>query len=592
MYKLKSKLQRLNKCKYNLYYGLIGEYQFDNFTIRFDSIQSDPFAPPSKVTLIIPFKNTEFTEDLISNPIREYSFCDAVGRIFAKNIRTFTKDDKGSGNGGFCGIRYGMQKVLQSNAVLINNNCIELKVLIGLPGFGRSIAGKEALIFLMEELPKLVQESLINSKNENINLKRFVQLTEEQYYIRQVCKDKDLIAFIANDSILARASSVNDKPMSRQKAIPFESPKELLTTITLPNGTSLQGMGIPKGITLIAGGGFHGKSTLLTALSNSIYNHIPEDGREYCIMDNSAIFLRAEDGRSINGVDISPFIHNLPDNKSSQFFQTESASGSSSQAANLIESLEMNAKVILIDEDISATNFLIRDSRMRSLVPDYKETITPLIAYMKFLKEKGVSLIMVTGALGDFMDVADTVLLADSYHYIDATKKAKKIMQENPIEKIRIEEFQFSSKRIVKEESINFFGKKGIAFIEGDHNKIKIGREIIDMSAWDQLYDYSQYCTLAAILAYIKEKEYLNQSPEKIWEQFAKDIKNYGWDILSRIGYDYLSTRQEQRKSKQNPDKQKNQNWRYIVETRPLDWHAVLNRLRSLECNYKKSDNK
>lgn len=584
MHNLKSKLQRLNKCKYNLYYSLLGTYEFDNFTMCIDHVQSDPFAPPSKMTLCIPFKNTEFLSTLISNPIREYSFCDAVGRIFAKYTRMMTKDNKGSGNSGFCGIRYGMQKVIPSNAVLIKNNCIELKILVGLPAFGRSIAGKEAQQFLLQEIPALIQKSLIHSKAENPYLEKFVQLTENQHHIRQECKKKNLIAFVANQSLLARVSAVNDKPMSKQKAVLFQSPPELQVCLTLPDGSQIEGMGIPQGITLIAGGGFHGKSTLLSALSNTIYNHIPDDGREYCITDDHAIFLRAEEGRPVNGVNISPFIHNLPDNKSSHFFQTENASGSSSQATNLVESLEMGASVILIDEDISATNFLIRDSRMRSLVPDYKETITPLIAHMKYLKARGVSLIMVTGALGDFMNVADRVIIADNYHYYDATQKAKNIIKNTPLEEIQAEEFDFSSRRIITEKSIDFLGKKGKAFIEGDTNKIKIGREIIDMSAWTQLYDYSQYGTLAAILAYIKEKSYLNQTPEKIWKQFTHDIEHYGWDILSCIGFNYLSSRQEMRKDKQSPDKLKNKNWRYIVETRPLDWHAALCRLRSLDC--------
>ncbi|MGL4388850.1 MAG: P-loop domain-containing protein [Brevinema sp.] len=589
MHNLKSKLMRLNKCKYHLYNSLLGTYQFDDFILTIDQVQADPFAPPSKATITVPLSQTTFAKNLISTPTRECAFCDAIGRIFAKNIRTFIKEDKGSGNGGICVIRYGMQKVIESNAVIINDDSIELKILIGLPGFGRSIAGKEAQEFLLEEIPALIKESLINTKVHTEYLEEFVTLIERQQWLREECRQKGLVSFIANGSILARASSINDKPMSHQKAIAFESPKEFLTTITLPDGFKLHGMGIPKGITLIAGGGFHGKSTLLAALSHTIYNHIPGDGREYCVTDESAVFLRSEEGRPVMGVDISPFIHHLPDWKSSEYFETENASGSSSQAANLVESLEMGSRLLLIDEDVSATNFLIRDARMRLLIPDIKETITPLIAHMKNLKEQGISLVMVTGALGDFMSIADRVIVAESYHYHDASDQAKKIITSSPVKPIVTRKFEFGSKRIISKDTIDFLGKKGKAIIDGEKNLVKIGRDVIDLSDWEHLYDYSQFATLAAVIAYAKQKRYFGQKPEKIWECVKRDIDKEGWDILSRVGFDHVSPREEKRMHKQNQEKIENTNpWRYIVKTRPLDWHATLCRLRGL--SFEKSD--
>ncbi|MGL5956659.1 MAG: P-loop domain-containing protein, partial [Brevinema sp.] len=430
---------RFHKCKYHLYQGILGEYDFGDFMMSVDYVQSDPFAPPSKITLKIPFEKTSFESRLIDDPIRSYSFCDALSRIIATQIRLLTKDDKGSGNSGFCGIRYGAQKVIESNAVIINNNTIECRILAGLPAFGRTIASHEAQEFLLQEIPNVVRQSIFNKEHHSW-IDEFVCLTERQHWLREECHKREIVSFIANGSILARTSSVSDKPMSHQKAVVFQSPKELEMTITLPDGSELSGMAIPKGITLIAGGGFHGKSTLLSAVSHAIYNHIPDDGREYCVTDDRAVFLRSEEGRSIEGVDISPFIHNLPGDKSSHFFQSENASGSSSQAANLVEVCEMGSTLLLIDEDVSATNFLIRDTRMRALVADYKETITPLIAHIKNLKKNNISLIMVTGALGDFMDVADRVIVADNYRYYDKTKDARNIMRQYPLQEIPAKE--------------------------------------------------------------------------------------------------------------------------------------------------------
>lgn len=583
MFNLKTKLQRFNKCKYHLYQGLIGIYQFEKFTMTIDYVQPDPFAPPSKITIKIPYQNTFFDTEYISNSIRQVAFCDFLARYVARHIRTFTKDGKGSGNGGFCGIRYGMQKIIESNAVIIRDNQIELKFLVGLPAFGRTIASKEASETLLHEIPTLIEHSVLEAKTIHEDIQQFITVAERQAELRQLCQREGIVSFIANDSILARASSVDDKPMSHQKAKAFISPKQLEKTFTLSDGFKITGMAIPKGITLITGGGFHGKSTLLSAISHAIYNHIPQDGREYCITDENAVFLRSEEGRYVEGIDISPFIHHLPNYQSSKFFQTENASGSSSQATNLIESCEMGSSLLLIDEDIAATNFLIRDMRMRSLVPDYKETITPLIAHVPNLKKKGISIIMVTGALGDFMSVADKVIVADNYEYTDETERALKIIAQYPLANIEASAIHLEKNRVIEGNSVQYIGKKGMAIINGEQDKVYFGREIINMSAWNHLHDVSQYGTLAAVLAYAQDKKYFdNQTPQSVWDRVSQDITKYGWDIFATVGLDHLSTRQLKRQDK-NPKPITN-NWRYIVKTRPLDWHATLCRLRSVSC--------
>lgn len=583
MFNLKTKLQRFNKCKYNLYNGLLGDYKFEKFTMTIDHVQPDPFAPPSKMTVTVPYKNTSFASDYVNTDVKKRAFCDYLARRVAKYIRTLTKDGKGSGNGGFCGIRYGMQKILESNALTIVDNNIQIKLLVGLPAFGRSIAAKEAIETLIDEIPAMITESVLNAKNVDEEVQEFIILAERQEELRNLCRQQNIVSFVANGSILARASSVNDKPMSHQKAKPFVSPVELEKTFTLSDGFKITGMAIHKGVTLIAGGGFHGKSTLLAAISNAIYNHIPGDGREYCITDENAVFLRSEEGRYVEGVDISPFIHHLPNYQSSDFFQTENASGSSSQAANLIESCEMGSTLLLIDEDIAATNFLIRDTRMRSLVPDYKETLTPLIAHISNLKNKGISIIMVTGALGDFMGVADKVIVADNYEYSDQTQKAQQIMAQYPLTDIQATEIRLEANRLIDGSSIKFEGKKGMAVINGEQGKVFYGREIIDLSDWNHLYDVSQFGTLSSVIAYAQEQNYFdNNSPQEVWSKVEKDISEHGWDVLATVGLDHLSKRQTIRQA--NNPKDKSNNWRYIVETRPLDWHATLCRLRSLKC--------
>lgn len=558
MNNLETKLSRLNNCKYPLYKAILGVYQGQNFQLRIDSVQPDPFAPPSKLRVFIPFETTHFPADFISDTVKTEAFCDAIGRIFAENIRKYVKENRGSGNSGFCGIRYGKQKIIPSNAVIINNkNEIELKILAGLPGFGRGIAAKEASALLIHEIPKVIQETFY-AGNYLKDISEFIRLYQRQEYLRAECKKKNLIAFIANGSLLARESSVSDKPM--KNAIKFQSPKNLEQTLTLKDGFSITGMAIPKGVTLIAGSGYHGKSTLLNALGHAIVNHVAGDGREFCFVDRDAVFLRAEDGRPIAGTDISPFINNLPDNRSSKQFETNNASGSTSQAANLIEALEAGTKVFLIDEDVSATNFLIRDLRMRLLVNDTEETITPLTAAIPFLKQQGVSIIMVTGALGDFITLADHVITAHNYEYHDATIQAEEIAQQYPLTVVDFQEFRFGSDRKLTRH-LSYIGKKNKPFLKSEHSKILFGKETIDLTLWNHLFDISQYETLAAVLAYANDKDYFKEPIVKVWDLISNDIDQYGWDIFSTTG---------------------SESWRYIVATRPVDWHAALCRLRNL----------
>ena len=177
--------------------------------------------------------------------------------------------------------------------------------------------------------------------------------------------------------LLPRRSGVDDRPLEGGGVVPFRSPESLRVVLQAPNAGSVPGMGVPVGVTLVVGGGFHGKSTLLRALEAGVYNHRPGDGRERVVSDPDTVKVRAEDGRAVAGVDISAFIDGLPLGQDTHHFTTPNASGSTSQAATIVEALESGAHALLVDEDTSATNFMLRDRRMQSLVPKDAEPITP-----------------------------------------------------------------------------------------------------------------------------------------------------------------------------------------------------------------------
>ncbi|GAH25152.1 unnamed protein product, partial [marine sediment metagenome] len=97
-------------------------------------------------------------------------------------------------------------------------------------------------------------------------IKRHIELCEDQDYIRSILKENKLVSFIKNGSILPRRSGVSDSPLPISEAIAFKSPPDLEVTLEAPNTGKITGMGIPEGVTLIIGGGFHGKTTLLKAI--------------------------------------------------------------------------------------------------------------------------------------------------------------------------------------------------------------------------------------------------------------------------------------------------------------------------------------
>ncbi len=422
---LRKKLLALDGKSYKAYKDIAGRYPFPNFVLSIDHVQGDPFATPSRISVRVDAGRAAFPETLWQSAVRRIALEDFIGRAVQAAIQRQVKGRRGSGGSGEMHISVSGQQVLVRNAVSVTAECVEARFTLGLPAQGRRAAGHEAIAMLLEELPRVVDAALYYCNLNTDQVQRHVESVEDQHALRNWLHDAGLVAFIADDSLLPRASGVDDRPLSKD-ALRFVAPDSLARTVTLPNAGKLCGLGIPPGITLIVGGGFHGKSTLLHALERGVYNHIPDDGRERVVTLENAVKVRAEDNRSIARVNISPFIDRLPFGRDTVSFSTENASGSTSQAANIIEALECGTQLLLIDEDTSATNFMIRDERMQALVSADKEPITPLIHRVRELYERhGVSSVIVMGGSGDYFQVADTVIMMDAYQPQDVTHAAK-----------------------------------------------------------------------------------------------------------------------------------------------------------------------
>ena len=515
-------LQSLDGQKYGAYKRLAGTYAYDNFQLAIDHIQADPYAPPSKVRIIINKITTGIPEHLVDSKLKRIAVSDFLTRNIYSEIHNLTKQ-QGHKHSNImidsCG-----PEILERSAVTITDHFIEVCLEIGLPAKGRKILGTAATHIFKTIVPEIVTQALFYNNVNQAALAEQVTLIVRQGYI----------AFVANGSILPRQSGVSQHPLTQ--AVTFTSPETFEQTLTLPSGKRVTGMAIPEGITLIVGGGYHGKSTLLEALQRGVYPHIVGDGREYVITRDDAMKIRAEDGRSIAHVNIQPFIDNLPGNKDTTQFTTLNASGSTSQAANVIEALEARSSVLLIDEDTSATNFMIRDKRMQQLIAPEKEPITPFAHKVKPLYDDyQVSTILIVGGSGDYFDVADHVLMMDEYVLQDVTTKAHDIAKNTGVQKPyhHSEHFGTITQRTPLTASFNSKGKDGRFKVKG-RTTILYNKEQINLAAVEQLVDTSQTNCLALMLAYY-QRHFLNDTTtlSQAVRQLYQHIDTHGLAAIS-----------------------------------------------------------
>ena len=526
---LKNELFKIDGKGYKAYKALEGRYDFKKYVLSIDHVQGDPFASPSRVRVIIDNKVAQIPEELFDNKNKEIAVCDFLTRLFSKNIRNQSEKIFGSGKSGLIEISRCPQEILERTAIIRNKSFFEARFYVGFPARGRSVLARELEKIIFNIIPNIVESTFIYENIDKLALINRVKLMEDQCFIRENLKEKGLVAFVANGSILPRESGISARPLRDGKK--FVSPQALEVEFDTPNRGKIKGMGIPKGITLIVGGGYHGKSTLLKALELGIYNHIEGDGREFVITDESALKVRAEDGRAITSTDISLFINNLPNGKDTVKFNTENASGSTSQAANIIEAIEGKSKVLLIDEDTSATNFMIRDDVMQSLVAREKEPITPFIEIVRALYEqKGISTIIVVGSSGDYFDIADTVIQMDSYIPYDVTEKAKSLATSKILKRIneRNININIDFNRILKKGSIKK-GPKGIKTKTLGIDGLSINKENIDLRAVEQIVDSEQINTIAEIMKYMEDNVVNNK-------RTIVEVTNIIMDIINKKG--------------------------------------------------------
>jgi len=566
MERLRQRLHALEGKDYAAYQSLRGEHQFADFTLFADRLQKDPYAPPGtgSYRLIVSRAATGLTVDDLATSTRRVATCDYLARRFAEVAAQVGGRRRGTGHSGLIAIARPGQAVLERTSMVLGPalDVVEVRCFLGLPAHGRTIDGPLAETMLLHELPEIVLRSLLAENLDRAALEAQLSTVEDAQALRAQLRPAGLVAFIADAAVLPRTSGADQRPLTDERAVAFRAPDGALrVTLDAPHAGPVNGLGIPHGVTLLVGGGYHGKSTLLEALAQGVYDHPPGDGREQVVTVPDAAVVRAAPGRAVTGTDISAFIGALPDGTDTRAFITGNASGSTSQAAAVAEAIEAGARLLLIDEDVSASNFLVRDARMQRLVPAEQEPITVLLDRVRQLHDGlGIGSILVMGGSGDYLDVADHVLQLADYQPQDVTARARAVASELPTDRVpTVGHLDPPADRVPLAEGIDPINEHGHRSVRAPTaRRLVFGRTEIDLTDVEQLTEPAQTQAVGEALELIARALDGTATVRQAVGQVMADTARDGLDSL-------------------DPDRRGN-----LAGFRGLELAAALSRLRAL----------
>ncbi|MCM3899954.1 ABC-ATPase domain-containing protein [Schaalia meyeri] len=527
---LLDQLRHADGRPYGFYKKVAGAWDYGDFTLAIDHVQADPFAPPTALRAYATPQAMGLPEEALASSDARLAAADFLARAFDEAIRARGARDVSIARAGAL--------ILQRSYASVLPDRVEVRFQVKLPARGRTILGKSAARLFDVDVPNVVMDCFDfvshdpDTTRKRSRLLAHIASYEDHRALQGQLETNGWVTFVADDSLLARRSGVSEAPLTGDGVVAFRSPDSLRVSVSLPHAGDVSGMAIPRGLTLIVGGGYHGKSTLLEAIARGVYAHVPGDGRELVATDPSATKVRAADGRAVTGVDISAFISHLPGGIDTTNFSTENASGSTSQAASIIESLQLGARSLLIDEDTSATNLLIRDTRMRDLVAADKEPITPLVDRVSSLTGAGTSLIMVVGGSGAFLDAADRVLMMDNYRCLDVTERAKQVAADLPRPRTDAPASWDSAPRVpLAKARVDRPRTKAT----GTH-ALTVDRQVVDISDVEAVLDPGQAEAIAWCVRGVLEEMAGKQDLVDLMAKLGRRLASEGLDAVCKFG--------------------------------------------------------
>ena len=562
--RLRDKLIVSNGKGVQVYRELQGAYRFERFELYLDTVHPDPAGPTSYARVRVDQAEAQVPRDLWDSPARRLAVQDFLARQVREAVHRHVKT-RWSGRVTPVAVDAGGQEILPRTCCTVEEDYVEVRLLLSLPSEGRKVLAKPAQALLFDDLPAAVNTGLIWATLDGASGRRYCETYEDYLALREALPQHGLVAFIADGSVPGRDTGPGDRPLRGGRAVLTRAPEDLAVTITLPHCGPVRGLGIRRGITLVAGSLYSGKSTLLAAIASSVYPHIPGDGRELIATVPDAVTVRADPGRRLERVDVSAFVHALPHDPEVTALSMERATGTLSMAAGVSEALELGTGLLLFDEDDSAIAFVARDPVMQDLIPGVREAFTPLVERVRALRDThGISTVIATGGLGEYLDIADAVIVVQDFQVVTATERARSLVAGRAVRQdAGPRPFGLPSTRSPLTRGIGGVKGRGLQAEIRGRDTLAIGRDTVDLAALSQLVDPSQARAAGDVIIYAVEKGYVdgNASIGEVIERVFADIAASGLSVLG--------TRQGEAADYAMPRKH--------------EVAAILNRLRSLQ---------
>ncbi|MGQ0568348.1 MAG: P-loop domain-containing protein [Armatimonadota bacterium] len=534
--RLRDKLIVMNGKGVQVYHDLTGAYRFDRFELYLDVIHPDPVAPYSHARIRIDQAEAQIPRALWEDAPSRLAVQDFLARAVREAIHRYVHT-RWSGRVQPLAIEAGGQEVLARTCCAVAEDFVEIRLTIALPAEGRKVLARAAQTLLFEELPAVVGAGLVWEHLDGDAGRRHCATYADYLALQSALPSLGLVAFIADGSALVRDAAPGDRPLRGSRVVAMQAPEDLAVTITLPHRGAVRGLGIRRGVTVVAGASYSGKSTLLAAIVSGVYPHVPGDGRELVATVPDAVAIRAETGRRIERVDVRAFAHFLPHRPDAAALSVERATGAVSMAASVAEAVEIGTGLLLYDEDQSAIAFLVRDEIMQHLAQGSPEPITPLVDQMRVMWEShGVSSIIATGGLGDYLGVADTVIAMQGFQPVLATDRARSLVTERGLYRSpQRRTFDLPAPRCPLPRGIGGVKGRGLHAELRGRETLNLGRDAVDLAAVPQLVDAGQARAAGDAILYAVEKDYVtgNAALAEILDRVFADIEMSGLGVLA-----------------------------------------------------------
>lgn len=534
--RLRDKLIVANGKGIQVYREVAGAYRFDRFELYIEGVQTEAAIPTACVRIRVDQAEAQVPPALWSTSAGRVAVEDFLARsardAVHKHVRT-----RWPGRLAPLTVDAGGQEILVRNCVVLREEFVEVRGTMTLPAEGRKVASKPAQAFFFDELPAVVASGLTWAGLDGEAARRHVQVLEDYIHLREALPSLGLAAFVADGSVLPRESAFAERPLRGGRVIPFVAPDELAVTVELPSRGPVRGLGIPRGVTVVAGGAFSGKSTLVAALASGVFPHEPGDGRELVAACPDAVMILSEPGRRIERADLGAAFREMPNRPSAASVSYERAPGVVSMAAAVAEALEIGTGLLLFDEDEGATPYLARDAAMQRLVAKGFEPLTTLLDQVRSLwEDHGVSVVIATGGLGDYLDVADTVIVMEGCKPQAATARARAITEE--LGRRRANEGRsvaLPAPRVPLPRGFAGFKTRGARTEMRGRTAVGVGRESVDISGIRQLVDPGQMRAVGDAILHALDRGYVdgNASISEILDRVFGDIEDSGLGVLT-----------------------------------------------------------